>query len=408
MKFMKGLISRLPTLISALLFAIAVWIFAVTQSDPTESRVYPQPIALDVIGIDQSLMIVNDINETISLTLRAPSSILNQLESERSLINATLDLSGLGAGVHTLTPQVDVSLSPSEVVRINPPSIFVKLEGVVTKTFPIEVKLFGNPAIGYETKEPILSAETAMVTGPESLVEAIDRIVAEVDIENVIENVQSLVTTKALDVDGNIIDTVSINPLNVQVQVPVNQRGGYGTVTVKPVTSGQIAPGYKQTSILVLPQSVTIFSSDPQLIEDMPGFVETTPINLNGANADLEIRVSLNLPEGISVVGSQNVTIRIGIDPIESSISFSDIPITLVGLGRGLKAELSPEFVDVLLSGPLDLLGDLDPASLTVIIDLTNRGPGTYQLVAEVVVENDNLNVDSILPNTIEVTITRQ
>ena len=405
MKFVKGIIKNLPTLLTALAFAIAVWVFAVTESDPTETRTYPQALTMDIIGLSPDLMIVNEISDEIVLTLRAPTSILNQLEAESSLVSVTLDLSDLEAGIHTLTPQVNVGLSPAEVARINPSSIFVKLESVVTETFPIETKPIGNPAIGFELQTPELSAEEALVTGPESLVDAIDKLVVEIDVENVSEDIQRTAKVIALDAEGNELTNVSVSPSPIQVKIPVVQRGGYRTVVVKIVTSGQIAPGYKLTNIFALPPTVTIFSSDPALVETIPGFVETTPINLNGANDDMEIRVALNLPEGINVVGSQNITVQIGIDPIESSVSFSDIPIHFEGLGQGLTATVSPEFVDVYLSGPLDILDELDPATITVVIDLSDRGPGTYQLAPEVLLDNAEIGVDAILPNTLEVTI---
>lgn len=407
MKIIRNLLKSFPTFLTALVFALAVWIFAVTQADPTETRTYPRALEMDVIGLNQNLMIVNDINHQVILTVRAPVSIHNQLENDSNLLNITLDLSGLEAGVHTLTPQVNIELSPAEMVRINPSSVYLKLESVNTETFPIEVKLLGNPAIGFELKDPELSAENATVSGPQSLLEAIDRLVAEVDIESVSEDFQRTVTLKAVDEQGNEIEKVVINPSTIRATIPVNQRGGYRTVVVKIVTSGQIAPGYRLTNIFALPPTVTIFSSDPDLVENIPGFIETTPINLNGANDDLEIRVALNLPEGINVVGSQNVTVQIGIAPIESSISFTDIPLQFIGLGNGLKAVVSPENVDVFLSGPLDLLEELDPTTLTVVIDLSDRGPGTYQLAPEVILDNDKIKMDAILPNTIEVTISR-
>jgi YbbR domain-containing protein len=154
-----------------------------------------------------------------------------------------------------------------------------------------------------------------------------------------------------------------------------------------------------------MPPTVTIFSANPSLVEDIPGFVETTPINLNGANEDLEVRVALNLPQGINVVGSQNVTVQVSIDPIESSANFSDIPIQTEGLDSTLTAEISPENVDVYLSGPLNFLEELTPSSIIVLIDLTDRGPGTYQLAPEVKLDNEEITVDAILPNTVEVTI---
>lgn len=406
MKQTRKLLSNLPTLLTALIFAIGVWIFAVTQADPTVTQTYPQPLDIEVIGLDPTLTIVNEISEQVKLTVRAPSSIFKQLESDRNLINVTLDLSGLDSGVHTLKPQVNISLSPAEVVRIDPSTVFVKLDSIISQQFEVQVNMIGNPAIGFDVEAPELSNETVTISGPESVVNSINQVVAEVNIVDASEDIQRTVDLVAFDAQGNEVQGLTMNPNSVQVFIPVSQRGGYRTVVVRIVTSGQIASGYRLTNIFSNPPTVTIFSSDPELVDSIPGFVETTPINLNGADDDMEIRVSLNLPEGINVVGSQNVTVMIGIEPIQSSISFSNIPIQIEGLGEGLSATVSPESVDVFLSGPVDLLERLSPSTLVVIINLEDREPGTYTLAPVVQLENEEINVDAILPNTIEVTIT--
>lgn len=406
MKQTRKLLSNLPTLLTALIFAIGVWIFAVTQADPTVTQTYPQPLDIEIIGLDPTLTIVNEISEQVNLTVRAPSSIFKQLESDRNLINVTLDLSGLDSGVHTLKPQVNISLSPAEVVRIDPSTVFVKLDSIISQQFEVQVNMIGNPAIGFDVEAPELSNETVTISGPESVVNSINQVVAEVNIVDASEDIQRTVDLVAFDAQGNKVQGLTMNPNSVQVFIPVSQRGGYRTVVVRIVTSGQIASGYRLTNIFSNPPTVTIFSSDPELVDSIPGFVETTPINLNGADDDMEIRVSLNLPEGINVVGSQNVTVMIGIEPIQSSISFSNIPIQIEGLGEGLSATVSPESVDVFLSGPVDLLERLSPSTLVVIINLEDREPGTYTLAPVVQLENEEINVDAILPNTIEVTIT--
>lgn len=406
MKRTRKILSNLPTLFTALIFAVGVWIFAVTQADPTVTQAYPQPLEIEIIGLDPNLTIVNEIADQVNLTVRAPSSIFNQLESDRNLINVTLDLSGLDSGVHTLKPQVNISLSPAEVVRMNPSTVFVKLDSIISRQFDIQVNMIGNPAIGFDVESPELNQDSVTISGPESVVNSIDQVLAEVNIVDASEDIQRTVDLVAFDAQGNEVQGLTTTPSSVQVSIPVFQRTGYRTVVVRIVTSGQIAAGYRLTNIFPNPPTVTIFSSDPELVESNPGFVETTPINLNGANADMEIRVSLNLGEGINVVGSQNVTVQIGIDPIQSSISFSNIPVQIEGLGEGLIAEVSPESVDVFLSGPVNLLEQLSPSTLVVILDLENRDPGTYTLAPEVRLDNEEINVDAILPNTIEVTIT--
>jgi YbbR domain-containing protein len=405
MKHIRNIIRSLPSLLTALIFAVVVWVFAVTQADPAETRTYPRSLPMEIIGLDPSLTIINEVPQQVNIAIRAPSSIHTQLENDINLIDVILDLSGYESGVHTLAPQVNLGISPAEVIRVNPSSIFIKLDAIITENFPIELRMIGNPTIGFEVKPPELSAESVLISGPQSLIDTIEHVVAEINIADVSEDVQRMIELIPYDIDEIPVTGVSLSPSAIQVTVAVNQRGGFRTVVVKIVTSGQIAPGYRLTNIFALPPTVTIFSADPNLVDTIPGFVETTPINLNMASENIEIRVALNLPEGINVVGSQNVTVQIGIDPIQSSISFTNVPIQIDGLGEDLQVEISPENVDIFLSGPLPLLDELDLTKILVRIDLSDRGPGTYQLVPEILLENNQISVDVILPSSIEVTI---
>lgn len=406
MRHIRKLIKNLPTLLTALVFAIAVWSFAVTQADPTEVRIYPRPVPIEVVGLEPEMVIVNDIPQQVTLTIRAPLSVHARLENDINLIDVTLDMTGLEQGSHTINPQVDIAISPTEVVRISPSSIVVVLDSILSEPFEIQLDLVGSPAIGYETQTPVMSVENALVSGSQSLIESIDQVIAQINIQDASEDISQLIPLQALDSEGMEVTGVTITPEMVQVTVPISQRGGFRTVVVKIVTSGQIAPGYRLTNIFAMPATVTIFSSDPNLVEGIPGFVETTPINLNGVSEDFEVRVGLNLPQGINVVGSQNVTVQIGIDPIQGSLNFTNLEIQVEGLDEDYTVELSPENVDVFLSGPLPILDQLSPEDIQVVLDLTGRTPGTYQLAPNVRLTYNELSIDAIIPSSIEVTIT--
>ena len=75
MKNLRNLLKHLPSLLIALVFAVAVWVFAVNQSDPTLTRTYPETLSMESIGLDPGLLIVNDISQNVSMSIRAPSSI---------------------------------------------------------------------------------------------------------------------------------------------------------------------------------------------------------------------------------------------------------------------------------------------------------------------------------------------
>ena len=80
--------------------------------------------------------------------------------------------------------------------------------------------------------------------------------------------------------------------------------------------------------------------------------------------------------------------------------------VTARGLDKGLKATLSPESVDVILGGPLPVLQSLKVDDVQVIIDLVNKPPGKYKLTPTLV-KPDSLKVESIVPDTIEVVISK-
>ena len=63
--------------------------------------------------------------------------------------------------------------------------------------------------------------------------------------------------------------------------------------------------------------------------------------------------------------------------------------------------------MDVYISGPLYLLESLKADSIRALLDLANRAPGTWQIAPTVDLMGLDLRLDSILPATIEVTITK-
>jgi YbbR domain-containing protein len=100
------------------------------------------------------------------------------------------------------------------------------------------------------------------------------------------------------------------------------------------------------------------------------------------------------------------VLVQVGIAPIEGSLIISYRPVETVGLAEGLSAHLSPQTVDVILSGPLPVLDSLLSSDVTIQLDLTGLAAGTYQLTPTVTIAKSGIIVESILPGTVEVIIT--
>lgn len=401
----KWITENWRTVVWSLALSLSVWIAAVTAADPDEQRLLNRAVPIEIIGQGSDLVIVGDLPQSVQVTLRAPQSVWGQLEAEESPVRAVVDLSGLSAGEHTVFIQAQVSAQPVRIVSALPASISVTLEPLETRTLPIDITLNGQPATGYEAGEAALSAGQVVISGAQSLVERVSRARVVVNLNGTRESVNQSLDVQILDNNNQIVKGLGVTPSSALVTIPVSQQGGYRDVAVKVIVHGQVANGYLLTKLQVFPPIVTVYSTDPALVSDLPGVVETQALELRGASEDIITRLALVLPQGVSVVGEQNVQVQVGIDPIQSNLTLSKIKVEIVGLTEGFVVQISPAEVDVILSGPAPLLDLLLLQDIRVIIDVTGLGPGTYQLSPRVDILVADVVVESILPNTLEVVI---
>jgi YbbR domain-containing protein len=407
MRFFQNLLKQTPTFLTAFILAVAVWAIAVTSADPSVQKDYPSDIPIEIVGQAADLVIVNQPGEMVALSLRAPTSVWSTLIEEKVPVRAIIDLSGLGEGDHTIPIQIEIGVGPVELISYNPRSVEINLEKLATSQFDITPAQIGNLAIGYQAGEPELSDIKAIVSGASSYVSQVVDVVAEISMNGLTDNFSGTITLKAINKLGTEVKNVSISPEKITVSQPISQLGGFRNVVVKVVTDGQVAMGYRLTSIQVDPPTVTVFSTDPAAIEALPGYVETDPINLNGLKDDINQDVNLRLGNNITVVGDPTVNVKVDITTVENSQQMSNITVEAIGLGEGYTVDISPARADLIITGPLVALNSIVPSELKVQIDLTGREPGSYTFEPEVSLNYPDVRIENILPTTFTVTITK-
>lgn len=406
MRFLRNIAGILPTFLTAFVLALVVWIIAVTGADPSVEKVYPSDVSIEIIGQSTDLVISSNIPDSVSLTLRAPNSVWSSLINQKAPVRAIIDLTGLGVGAHTVPIQIEIGVKPVEVVLYSPRSVDIQLEKLASSQFDIKAVTVGNVAVGYHVGTPEIDQTIATVSGASSLVSQVAEIRAQVNVDGKTADFSQSVTLKAYDQFGVEVKNISISPEKVQVNQSITQLGGFKNVVVKVVTEGQVAMGYKLTSIQVNPPTVTVYSTDTGLIDALPGYVETDPINLTGLKDDINQDVNLRLPEGVTVVGNPTVNVQVSITTVENSVQFNDVPIVAIGLQEGYTAEFSPSTVDIIVSGPMVSLNSIIVADLRVQVDLSDYPPGTYTFEPKVITLNyPDLRIENILPSTFQVTI---
>ena len=400
----RWLISNLGTMILALVLAVVVWISAVTAANPNVER--SRTVPLEIMGLDPDMLVVGSVPAQVRVTLEAPSSVMDSMSASESAVQAWVDISGLGPGTHELEVQIQVNPSFRPVRRISvvPEIISITLEPLLTDTYPVRLEVTGEPAVGYQKGRRDSEPSSVTVSGAASLVDQIDEVRASMNISGATETIQGDVALVAVDQDGEPVSGVTITPPDVSVTQPIFLQGGYRNVIVRVVTTGQPANGYKLTNITVSPLNVVVFSSDPQLVNDLPGYVETEPVDLTDAVDDIDTYVAISLPEGVTMVGDQFVLVQVSIAAIEGSLTMS-LPVIPIGLLPIHAAVISPDTVDVILSGPVPVLDTMTPDDVRVVVDVTDLELGSYQLEPIVDVIPDRIVVEAVLPSTVSVEI---
>jgi YbbR domain-containing protein len=401
---LRQLLNNLSSIVLALLLAVTVWIAATLQADPFAVREYAAvPVAL--LNQPENTALFEGDTARVNVDARAQQSVLAELKASDFV--ATMDLSNVELGVSASVPiSVTCSLEAVRIEAYDPQQATVHLEELGTITMPIEIEVEGEVATGYFSSLPVVDPEEVAVYGPLPYLGNVASVMGLVNVEGARENVLENVSITPRNSEGRLVAGVEWDPEQIEVSIRVRRRVGYKPdVEVVPDVRGDPAPGYRRGSVLVEPSTVTL-AGPSQVLNDLPGFVETLPISITGAIADLTERTPLTVPTNVVVVGIDFVTVTVEILPILSSRTMTSV-VEIRNLAQGRQATLSPPEVDVILEGPDALVTELTPEDIQVFLNLFGLELGVHR-VEPVVLAAEGISVVSVIPETIEVGITMQ
>ncbi len=363
-------------------------------------REYEEPILIEVRNIGAGLQSVQDLtNRTVMLTLRAPQRSLESQQADD--FTAIIDLAGLTAGNHEVEVEITALNPDVEVIVHEPRQLRVQLEPVISKFVPVEVEVMDSPAFGYDWQEPLSTPAEVEISGPRTLVTQVRSVVATVFLRNAKSQVEDVRPLSARNAQNLELERVNVEPSTARIVVPVVQTPGRKEVVVRADVKGLPSPNYRLTGVNVDPQTVVLLGS-PSALREVPGYVETTPLLIEGAIDDVRERLPLILPENVSTL-EDSVFVTVGVAPLESSLTVTRHPV-VQGVGDDMRITVSLEEVEVIVSGPLPRLELLGPEEVRVLLDLTGLLPGSH-LVQPTVVVPEGIVEEGVIPEAIEVLI---
>ena len=398
----RDILTTIGSFLLSLVLAIAIWTNASQAQDPVQTRFLEVP--LEFVGLPSGAVLVDaDPRQQVQIRLEGPDSVLQGLTPQD--FAATADLSSVPSGESVSVEIVVTGSRPGVTISfITPEAIDVLLEQQVTLDVPVELDLRGTVARGHNQLEPLLDPPTIRVSGAESLVNELDFALVTVFLNSTAETLVETSSPIFYDRSGRVasVTGLDLSRDKVTVTVPVEEAAGFADKLVTVVWSGEPAPGYRLLSVTANPPSVLV-EGRPALVNRLSS-VRTEPIDINGLAQTFEQTAVLALPEGIAVDPEQTVAVTIEIEPILTTSTFIRVPERR-GLRSGFMATIEPTQVRVVLFGPLPALDTLAESDVRVILDLFGLETGTYSIEPDVIVPDRGIEIRSIQPAAVSVTI---
>lgn len=404
----RDLLANLSLLFVSLLLALVAWSFVTEQTNPAR-RALIEDIPLRTADIPSGTILMKPPPATVSALVQTTNDVLPTLRP--STFQAVASLKGLSPGLHHLEVQVNSSASQVRVLSVDPSTVDLELAAVISRPIGVTIDLTNQQNLppAYEmVGEPIATPGQVLVIGAEPLVEQVSQVRTTISLANVTASLEELRPLQALDESGREVTGVTLQPAQVRVNVNIRRRFNALDVGVRAVVEGTPLPGYWLSDLRVTPSSVTL-QGEPDRLAQIGSFINTLPVDISGAAGDISVQIPLDLPPGVEVLnGGDNATKTVSV-LARIAASTGNLAVTrrveLLGVTPGVTITVSPPRVDLLLSGPLPILNEIEaaPDLVQVVVDVTGLTLGQSVNLTPTVLAPDNVDVRPV-PSSVRVT----
>jgi len=276
--------------------ALILWFYVVDIKTTIDEKIISGvPVVLE--NFDNSannLDIVSGREHSIEVTI---SGIKNEIEEiSRDDILVTADMNGItSAGTYKLDLNITTP-SGVTVLKKSTSEISVSVDKTTSKHIAIEVDLRSNDVAAdiSEIGDAVLSSASIQVTGPQKIVDSIEKMMVTLNVDVIKDTIDSKgCTVVPVDKNGNVVSSpyIKFNQSVVDVLIPVYKSAD---VEVIPVFSDDL--NYTLSYTDFSPKIITINGKVETVNSIECIFTET----INVAERSGNFNVNLDLPDGVS------------------------------------------------------------------------------------------------------------
>jgi YbbR domain-containing protein len=291
----------------------------------------------------------------------------------------------------------------TNITKIIPNEIIVEIEEILERKFQVEYNLIGLPASGYSLEdEPHIVPQQVAIVGPNSLLEQIEQVRIDIDISSVKENIKTENIVSIYDKNGEEIKNLSVEPNTVSVSIKVGEGYPEKILPIKPRIVGKPAPEYYISKIVANPSYIKVYGNYSKI--GKLDFLETIPIDVNGISKTLTVKIPPIISEGIYISNEQESLIEVQILVMEKQEEciFKNISITRRDASPFIDYQLSPETVDIKVSGSHTIINSMTEDDIKVFVNLLDLEIGKVKVEVELPSE---ITLIQVIPEEVNVTI---
>ena len=358
----------------SLLAALFIWVYVTgTQEEPIELSFNNVEVVFtgeDTLQASRGYVINNISTETVSVKISGTRRNIGSLSA--SDIKATIDVSlisqtGTITQYYTLTYPDGVDADAVSIVSSNPSVISFNVTRMSTKQVPVEVQFKGSTAEGYIAGEVEYEPKTITISGPESELEQIDHVYAEIGGDELTMTRTADVPFVLMDKSGNELSSdgfeFDVSTINVTIPISMMKEVSLYVQCIYGATE-------ENTSIEIEPSTITI-SGDTSVVSGI-NRIDIATIDLTDFALTLQDTYAIPLQNGVeNVSGVTKAEVTIEIQGV-STKQFTVTNFNYTGLPDGYYVEeIITQNLEVKVRGAQDVLDQIQSSNLRAVADLS-------------------------------------
>lgn len=399
--FRRPLVRKLGYLFISLLIATTLWGYVLMSENPDRMKhVSDVPLKFEggseadlrsrgfvVLGESQNLL--PDVTVTVKTKLNDLPSFGNSAGGE--IVSASVSLQGINApGEYEC--DVIASTTIGTVYSVEPRTVKITVDELVTRTIPITCAVTGDLPAGYWNGDVQLAATSIDITGPRSSISNIVRANCVLNLDGRTESVNEAFELTLIDSSGQIAAASSIVGTLPSVIVRMDIKPQYDIVLQTLIETTGRDDNY-EASYTVKPSVLSIVASQ-DVIDKIKLALESVdrttiyvdPIDISDmqpGETRLFERSVLGLPSNIQLLTENNFTVSVQLEEATISRTFSDIELSrIVGEDHTrFIYNYDSRSCSVIISGKSGFVNSLSAEDLLLTLNVSGCSEGTHTLV---------------------------